>query len=311
MPELIFCIYLSNHSKINYMKNILLLSLSLCLLFTANGQSPFKTGGDDHPLNSFFSSPIKSIRLSDIDWGCIGATGWEVVKYDEIDDSTLAVSYRKSNGTGENNTQNFYNTVTKKEIEKILKEIDEQPYALPAKNELEVTQNDLDLLPLLYKNKSMKMDITQWDSLSDSVFSKSVLHVSHSTYTHLFHIQISNKNRDTIDIISEIGGKVGYALPWNIFYKNTLLINANINLLKKIDQILPEDFMNRHIFDNHGQILLRALDTDEAPATPFSADLSLLNQANGSSEDRLHRKFWYHSLLYLRKLSFVKHLKLE
>jgi hypothetical protein len=293
------------------MKNILLLSLSLCLLFTANGQSPFKTGGDDHPLESFFSSPIKSIRLSDIDWGCIGATGWEVVKYDEIDDSTLAVSYRKSNETGENNTQNFYNTVTKKEIEKILKEIDEQPYALPVKNELEVTQNDLDLLPLLYKNTSMKMDITQWDSLSDSVFSKSVLQASHNTYTHLFHIQISNKNRDTIDIISDIGGKVGYALPWNIFYKNTLLINANINLLKKIDQLLPEDFMNRHIFDNHGQILLRALDTYEAPATPFTADLSLLNQANGSSEDRLHRKFWYHSLLYLRKLSFVKHLKLE
>ena len=73
----------------------------------------------------------------------------------------------------------------------------------------------------------------------------------YSTTSNWFNIQIINQNNDTLNITRNYYvSTFPWNLPWKFKYKGQYFNSCNIELSKFINACIPDDFLDKEIFDN-------------------------------------------------------------
>ena len=224
----------------------------------------------DLPITKFLTSPIQSFSINSGSQGCYHNKKNEV-KYERVDDSTFTTSSFTLNDNQDKKTYTFKSNVKSNLFLIILNSINTSPSSIPSLKDFQITEKDkknyLDIVAgqinskeIDFSTRKKKINKTLYysvpsilDTLNGSII-KEILEQQEgvwSTTNNWFTIQLVNQNSDTVNISREYYLS---SLPWNLPWKyeyNGLNFNCyNIEFSKFINSCIPDNFIDKKIFDN-------------------------------------------------------------
>ncbi|HEX8549352.1 MAG TPA: hypothetical protein VF691_20490, partial [Cytophagaceae bacterium] len=227
------------------------------------------------PIKNFLVNPITSFSVNSGSQGCYHHIGNEV-KYRRISDSTFTTSSVLGNRYDEKATTAFNNKVESHLLLNVLNSINSNPYAIPSLKDFKITDMDkknfLDLVDkqleskeIDYGNRKKKINKEFYysvpailDTLNDSIIANILDQRERvwSTTSNWFTIQVVNQNHDTLNISRNYYvNKMPWNLPWEYEYKGLYFNCYNVDFSKLINFCIPENFMDKEVFDNRFLIM--------------------------------------------------------
>ncbi|RZL44410.1 MAG: hypothetical protein EOP00_19990 [Pedobacter sp.] len=230
----------------------------------------------NNPLTDFLTSPIKSFSIFSGSQGCYHSVEHEV-NYKRINDSIFTTStFSAIHYPDKEPDTTFENQVNIHLLFRTLSTINRNPTAIPTLRDFQISSADkknyLALVDEKLKSKetdffSVKKKVNKefyysvlsmLDTLNSSIIEK-ILNKHEggwSTTSNWFTIQIINQINDTLNI-----GRNYYisTLPWNLpwvyHYKGLNFNCYDIAFSRFINSCIPDDFMDKEVFDNSFLIL--------------------------------------------------------
>jgi len=279
-------IYLSEKSKDWYRENALdfgisdfmLLNDSVAILwdgikdnylYSLKDHTPQKYFPES-PLKIFLSSPVKILSINSGSQGCFHSVNNEV-NYERVNDCTFATTKFSVNHYYDKEPSTFKNKVNGNDLTNALATINATPSGIPSLKDFKISEKDkknyLALVDKQLKSKDYddlngkkKINKTSYysvppmlDTLNGSIIT-AILNQRErvwSTTSNWFTIQIINENNDTLNISRNYYLST---LPWNLPWKfeyNGLNFNCyNIEFSRFINACIPDNFMDKEVFDN-------------------------------------------------------------
>lgn len=278
-------VYLADDSTGWYRENVLDFSIVDMMLVSDsvaifwNGYGNYLYSLKDHtakkyipelPLKSFLASPIKTFSISSGSHGCFHSTS-NGVNYIRAKDSTFeAASYVDNNFQGQGSTT-FKNNVSADALYNALVAINSKPSAIPSLKDFQITKDDkkkyLSLVDKRledkdpdYLNGKKKIDKTFYysvpamlDTLNDSIVAAILKQREGvwSTTSNWFYIRVINENHDTLNISRNYYvSSLPWNLPWEFEYNGLHFDCYSIEFSRFINTCLPENFIDKDVFDN-------------------------------------------------------------
>jgi len=222
------------------------------------------------PIKSFLAFPIKSFSINSGSRGCFHSANNEV-RYERADDSTFATSSLSVNHYQDKEPSTFKNKVNSYQLSSVLISINSKPSAIPSLKDFQITEKDkknyLTMVDNQLKNKevdylSRKKKINKefyysvpaiLDTLNSSIITKILDQRERvwSTTSNWFTIQVVNQNSDTLNISRNYYvNTLPWNLPWKFEYKGLNFNCYNVEFSKFINACLPDNFMDKEVFDN-------------------------------------------------------------
>ena len=173
-------------------------------------------------------------------------------------------------------TSSFKNKVSENFLTATLTTINSNPSAIPSLKDFQITEKDKqNYFALIDKQlQSTDFDFLDWnikfnkdfyhsvsliiDTLDNSIIQNVLNQVERdiSTTRYWFTIQIVNKNNDTLNISRDYyTNTLPWNLPWKFEYKGLHFNCYNIEFSRFINSCIPDDFMNKNVFDNRFLIM--------------------------------------------------------
>lgn len=246
-------------------------------LYSLNDHTP-KIYFPENPIKSFLAAPIKSFSINSGSHGCFHSENDEV-KYERTDDSTFNTTSVFRNYYEDKKPSTFRNKVKSKQLSTVLDSINSNPSRIPSLEDFQINEKDkenyLALVNKQLKNKEQdyligKIKISKefyysipaiLDTLNGSVMTY-IFNLREgwtSTESSSFTIQIVNQNSDTLNISRNYyNSTLPWNLPWKYEYKGLNFNCYNIEFSRFIDSCIPDNFINKEVFDNKTLILLIA-----------------------------------------------------
>lgn len=223
-----------------------------------------------NPIKNFLAFSIKSFSINSGSQGCFHSIKNEV-KYERTNDSTFTTSSVSVNHYQDKEPSSFNNIISSQTLVSVLDSINSNPSAIPSLQEFQISKKDkknyLDLVDKQLKSNetdylSRKKKINKefyysvpamLDTLNSSIIA-AILNQREgwtSTTRNWFTIQIINQNSDTLNISRNYYvNTLPWNLPWKYEYKGLNFNCYNIEFSKFINSCLPDNFMDKEVFDN-------------------------------------------------------------
>jgi photosystem II stability/assembly factor-like uncharacterized protein len=275
-------IYLSEDKQDWYRENALefgvadfmLLSDSVAILWDGV-KNNYRYSLNDHipkiyfpadPIKSFLASPIKSFSINSGSQGCFHSVTNEI-NYERTKNSTFTTSKLSVNRNEDKEKSTFKNIVSSQILENALAAINSNPSAVPSLLDFQITEKDkknyLDLVDEQFKSKEIgKKKLNKefyysipaiLDTLNSSIITD-ILNQQEgvwSTTSNWFKIQMVNQKNDTLNISrSYYVSTLPWNLPWKFEYKGQNFNCYNVEFSKFINACIPDNFMDKEVFDN-------------------------------------------------------------
>lgn len=227
------------------------------------------------PIKSFLASPIKYFSINSGSQGCFHSVNNEV-RYERSDDSTFTTSSLSVNHYKDKKPSTFKNKVNSNLLSTVLISINSNPSATPSLKDFQITEKDkknyLTLVDKQLKSKetdylSRKKKINKefyysvpamLDTLNSSII-KTILNQREgwtSTTSNWFTIQIVNQNSDTLNISRNYYvTTLPWNLPWKFDFKGLNFNCYNVEFSRFINSCIPDNFMDKEVFDNRMLIM--------------------------------------------------------
>lgn len=222
------------------------------------------------PIKSFLAFPIKSFSINSGSQGCFHSVKNEV-RYERTNDSTFTTSSLSVNHYQDKEPSTFKNKVNSNQLSTVLISINSNPSAIPSLKDFQIKEKDkknyLTLVDKQLKSKetdylSKKKKINKefyysvpamLDTLNSSIIT-TILNQREgwtSTTSNWFTIQIVNQNSDTLNISRNYYvTTLPWNLPWKYDYKGLNFNCYNIEFSRFINSCIPDNFMDKEVFDN-------------------------------------------------------------
>lgn len=221
-----------------------------------------------HPLSRILSTPIKTVVVKSRAIGCLAGSE-DVIKYcllKEHDPDLQATEYRTQQvfdfETKLHDTSGY--SLSKNRIQRLLLEIDSQPYKVSSMKELSITPMDrAEYCQLVYS--TMKEH-----RLVDSEFYMNVAHTADtigpdimykilsfnngdiSTSSYQYSIILVNETNDTLEVSSRyFAGEMSKEhYQWTIKCDSAMFSSYNYNIVKFVYACTPASFCDKTSFSN-------------------------------------------------------------
>ncbi len=241
----------------------------------------FKNYNIKNPIDDFITSGLKSFTISAGTSGCFHYQRNEII-YTSKDGKTLEtnnVSEEKSSMVGQKTIPRvFRNEVENGTFTQVLKTINSAPETIPKLADFQITGTDIkNYLNLVdeqlkskksnYPNRKKPIDKIFYnavpkmlDTLKDSVIREFLSQRERiwSTTSYWFDVKLVDQNNDTITVSRKyFESPLPWNLPWSFEYKGQNFTCYNLEFSKFIYTCIPQNFMNKGLFDN--KILLMQL----------------------------------------------------
>lgn len=226
------------------------------------------------PLKEFLSHAVKSISINAGSAGCFhnNSTG---IRYKKGNDNQLISTKSTIKDYDGKEEDSFKNEVSSAELNQVLKQINQQPSAIPSIEHFQITESDKKkYLSIVEKKpkrkatfltKSDKISIEFYrsvldrlDTIGESIISKILPPKENmwSTTSNWFGLSLINENQDTLHISRGYYVSANpWSLPWIIKYKGQHFSCYNPELSRFIKNCLPSNFQDKELFDNAYLIL--------------------------------------------------------
>lgn len=219
------------------------------------------------PLKSFLEFPLKSVSINSGTQGCFHSDEHQI-DY-KVKNKDILVTTRVDNNDFNSFKLKRKNEVSTESLVKILKKINDSPSLVPTIQDFNITEKDKEnYLNLVNKRCSSNRD-ELISGVTDKVYYENVLKKIDtlntqfigevldkqegymSTTSNWFSIQITNKNNDTIHINrSYYIESHAWNLPWEFEFNGQHFNCYNIDFSRFINDCIPNDFIDKDIFDN-------------------------------------------------------------
>jgi len=224
----------------------------------------------ESPLKNFLASPVKAFTINSGSQGCFHSVS-NTVSYEEANDSTFATSKVSVNHYQDKEPSKFKNKVSRSPLSNSLMNINLNPSEIPSLKDFQINDQDkknyLSMVDKRLKgkdddyldrkkkvNKEFYYSVPSMLDTLDNAIISTILNQREgmwSTTSNWFTIQILNQNNDTINISRNY---YVTTLPWNLpwqFEFNGLNFNCySIDFSRFINSCIPDNFMDKGIFDN-------------------------------------------------------------
>ncbi|MES2513265.1 MAG: hypothetical protein V4580_03945 [Bacteroidota bacterium] len=221
------------------------------------------------PINDFLKNRIIGFDINSGSRGCYHHVNY-TVNYKRVNDSLVYISDNDIK-SHETNPETFHYKTSSKQLDGILSSINLNPTRIPTLKEFYITADDkknyVKLVNSRIRNKDDNDDIriskedkdyyysvsTKLDTISNSIIG-AILDKNEriwSTTSNWFTMNIVNEYHDTLHISRNYYvNTLPWNLPWKIEYKGLNFNCYDIELSRFIKNCIPDNFMDKEVFDN-------------------------------------------------------------
>ncbi len=219
------------------------------------------------PLRDFLKVPISNFVIESGSQGCFHGFS-NYVSFENVLNSTLTVKECVTAGNQMNRDPLYRKSVKAQQLFELLAAIDSAPGALPALADFQISEKDKEKYRAMIKEETKTKDAQANTKKLDMGFYMQILSMLDtlpvsligeildkpegiwSTTSNWFGVHLVNENNDTLHISRQFYASSPWNLPWQINYKGTHFISHDIRFSRFVGSCIPEDFLDRGIFDN-------------------------------------------------------------
>jgi hypothetical protein len=224
-----------------------------------------------NPLLPFLQYPVKSFVISSGSRGCFHYISY-TIKYRKKDNNTFESSGLEINNSYKKNKPViFISNVNSDSLTQILSTINSDPAKIPELSDFKITESDKKNYKVLVntllqskesysfqqKKKINKEFYYSIPTVLDTIKSLSIKDILDqqegitSTTSNWFSIQLINQNNDTINVARNFyASTMPWNFPWKVHYKDLNFNSYSIDFSKFIKSCIPDDFIDKQVFDN-------------------------------------------------------------
>jgi hypothetical protein len=219
------------------------------------------------PLQSFLEHPIKSLVINAGSRGCFHSMENEV-EYTAENDSILSTKKVMLSSYSKDDKTKFTNQVSSKDLMRVLQSISEDPSQMPSIQDFNITDEDIknyqislmvgkpnsDMNSMSKEQRAFYRAVpARLDSLNPSILWYVLNERENiwSTTSNWFTVELTNANNQTIGVSRNyFSSSLPWNLPWQMNYKGQHFNSYSVEFSRFIDNCIPNDFMDKDIFDN-------------------------------------------------------------